>query len=264
MLDHKPAAGAVLPAVHGRRPPGRPGRHRGVLGKHQISIASVIQHEPSGDGGNQVVPLVIMTILGPTLRAKTKVTELQCFMPFDYDECRSVLLQALVTVLQDNRERIRALHESEEIWALAYEIIPWQPFAAFSIRVRDETDGNLRYDLAAWKHYEFACNINTPVLKEIADYCAAAVTGPQAADNSGDKSQEVAHLIYLAAAEALLAPEVSAFLRPLGINVPVATDTLDLAYLEFVVFDPDKTLKCNYCEIIRANRVTKRLLGRTI
>ena len=33
----------------------------GVLGKHQISIASVIQHEPSGDGAGRVVPLVIMT-----------------------------------------------------------------------------------------------------------------------------------------------------------------------------------------------------------
>jgi homoserine dehydrogenase len=33
----------------------------GVLGKHQISIASVIQHEPSGDGASRTVPLVIMT-----------------------------------------------------------------------------------------------------------------------------------------------------------------------------------------------------------
>jgi homoserine dehydrogenase len=33
----------------------------GVLGSHQISIASVIQHEPQSSEGDQVVPLVIMT-----------------------------------------------------------------------------------------------------------------------------------------------------------------------------------------------------------
>ena len=33
----------------------------GVLGSNQISIASVIQHEPQSSEGDQVVPLVIMT-----------------------------------------------------------------------------------------------------------------------------------------------------------------------------------------------------------
>lgn len=33
----------------------------GILGKHAISIASVIQHEPQSSEGDQVVPLVIMT-----------------------------------------------------------------------------------------------------------------------------------------------------------------------------------------------------------
>lgn len=33
----------------------------GILGAHQISIASVIQHEPQSSEGDQVVPLVIMT-----------------------------------------------------------------------------------------------------------------------------------------------------------------------------------------------------------
>jgi homoserine dehydrogenase len=33
----------------------------GILGRHRISIASVIQHEPDTEGGVQEVPLVIMT-----------------------------------------------------------------------------------------------------------------------------------------------------------------------------------------------------------
>ena len=48
----------------------------GVLGKHQISIASVIQHEPSGDGAGRVVPLVIMTQQAKEGAAQAAVAEL--------------------------------------------------------------------------------------------------------------------------------------------------------------------------------------------
>jgi homoserine dehydrogenase len=41
--------------------PGVLGTITSVLGRHQISIASVIQHEPQDDGGATGVPLVIMT-----------------------------------------------------------------------------------------------------------------------------------------------------------------------------------------------------------
>jgi homoserine dehydrogenase len=40
--------------------PGALARITGILGEHRISIASVIQHEPSGAAG-AAVPLVIMT-----------------------------------------------------------------------------------------------------------------------------------------------------------------------------------------------------------
>jgi hypothetical protein len=133
-----------------------------------------------------------------------------------------------------------------------------------SVRTRDESSGDLRYDLAAWKHYEFAGDINSPVLKEVANYCAAVVNDPQMQDNTGVKSQEAAHLLYLAAAEALLAPEVSAILNSLGIEAPTTSDNLQAGYFEFVVLDSDKTLKCNSCEIVRANRVTTRLLGKSV
>jgi homoserine dehydrogenase len=40
--------------------PGVLSRITGILGEHRISIASMIQHEPSGSSG-AAVPLVIMT-----------------------------------------------------------------------------------------------------------------------------------------------------------------------------------------------------------
>ena len=56
----------------------------GVLGKHQISIASVIQHEPSGDGAGRVVPLVIMTQQakeGAAQAAVAEIDRLKCARP---------------------------------------------------------------------------------------------------------------------------------------------------------------------------------------
>ena len=48
----------------------------GVLGRHGISIASVIQHEPSGDGGSRVVPLVIMSYQAREGAAAAAVAEI--------------------------------------------------------------------------------------------------------------------------------------------------------------------------------------------
>lgn len=48
----------------------------GVLGRHGISIASLIQHEPSGDGGSRVVPLVIMSYQAREGAAAAAVAEI--------------------------------------------------------------------------------------------------------------------------------------------------------------------------------------------
>lgn len=56
----------------------------GVLGKHQISIASVIQHEPPDRESGDVVPLVIMTHLtteGATDQAVREIDRLACVRP---------------------------------------------------------------------------------------------------------------------------------------------------------------------------------------
>ena len=56
----------------------------GVLGRHQISIASVIQHEPQQDGEGGTVPLVIMThqtTEGATEAAVREIDGLSCVRP---------------------------------------------------------------------------------------------------------------------------------------------------------------------------------------
>jgi homoserine dehydrogenase len=75
-LDHKQLPGRYYLRFTVEDRPGVLAEIAGVLGKHQISIASVIQHEPSGDGAGRVVPLVIMTQQAKEGAAQAAVAEM--------------------------------------------------------------------------------------------------------------------------------------------------------------------------------------------
>src|SRR5438552_1120036 len=80
-LDHKQLPGRYYLRFTVEDRPGVLAEIAGVLGKHQISIASVIQHEPSGDGAGRVVPLVIMTYQakeGAAQAAMAEIDQLKC------------------------------------------------------------------------------------------------------------------------------------------------------------------------------------------
>ncbi len=75
-LDHKQLPGRYYLRFTVEDRPGVLAEIAGVLGKHQISIASVIQHEPSSDGQQRTVPLVIMTQQAKEGAAQTAVAEI--------------------------------------------------------------------------------------------------------------------------------------------------------------------------------------------
>jgi homoserine dehydrogenase len=75
-LDHKQLPGRYYLRFTVEDRPGVLAEIAGVLGKHQISIASVIQHEPSNDGKQRTVPLVIMTQQAKEGAAQTAVAEI--------------------------------------------------------------------------------------------------------------------------------------------------------------------------------------------
>ena len=84
MLDHKELPGRYYLRFTVEDRPGVLAEIAGVLGKHQISIASVIQHEPSGDGASRTVPLVIMTYQAPEGAAQAAMSDidrLKCTRP---------------------------------------------------------------------------------------------------------------------------------------------------------------------------------------
>jgi homoserine dehydrogenase len=81
MLDHKQLPGRYYLRFMVEDRPGVLAEIAGVLGKHQISIASVIQHEASGDSGGRVVPLVIMSYQakeGAAQAAMAEINRLKC------------------------------------------------------------------------------------------------------------------------------------------------------------------------------------------
>jgi homoserine dehydrogenase len=75
-LDHKQLPGRYYLRFTVEDRPGVLAEIAGLLGKHQISSASVIQHEPSGDGAGRVVPLVIMTQQAKEGAAQAAVAEI--------------------------------------------------------------------------------------------------------------------------------------------------------------------------------------------
>ncbi|MDX1944922.1 MAG: homoserine dehydrogenase [Pirellulaceae bacterium] len=83
-LDHKQLPGRYYLRFTVEDRPGVLAEIAGVLGKHQISIASLIQHEPTDDSAGRVVPLVIMSHQakeGAAQAAVAEIDRLKCVRP---------------------------------------------------------------------------------------------------------------------------------------------------------------------------------------
>ncbi|MBP87393.1 MAG: homoserine dehydrogenase [Planctomycetaceae bacterium] len=76
LTDHADVPGRFYLRFSVDHHPGVLAHITGALGHHDISIASVIQHEPSQDGDNQVVPLVIMTHTAPEGAGQAAIDEI--------------------------------------------------------------------------------------------------------------------------------------------------------------------------------------------
>jgi hypothetical protein len=181
-------------------------------------------------------------------------------MKFDFTECRSILHRALIDGLAANSSRIRALQAKEEIWAIAYDIIPWDPYIGVAVCLKNEIDRSGLHS-GGWKNSHFIENISTKAFDSAVEYTFQAY---ESVSEDPKRCQDVARLIYLAAADALLDEGVAVLLQSLGVNAPVIRDKLPWNYFKYVVTDADGVIKANYCDIICANRATRRLLGMVV
>jgi hypothetical protein len=108
-----------------------------------------------------------------------------------------------------------------------------------------------RYRSVEWRHHDFTRDCESATLRDAARYVQEIYLG-------SSYNREIAHLIFLAAGEALLDPAVAVYLQGIGIDAPVWTDEFASGF-EYIVVDEDQTVKANYCEIVLVNRVTARL-----
>jgi hypothetical protein len=178
-------------------------------------------------------------------------------MTFDYPKCRSVLYESLIAALTEHCERIRKLNADDKFWAISYDVIPWDPYLGVAFRLESEF-AETSLNSADWKHSHFIEDMSTPALHPARDFVFQRY---QAATGEPSQCQEIAHLIFLAAGDALLDESVALLLQSVGVMAPVIGDKLPWNYFKYVVLDEDGVIKANYCDIICANRVTRRLLG---
>lgn len=186
-------------------------------------------------------------------------------MTFDFDKCRDVLFRAIIDSLEASADAVRGLasDESCKLDGFEFGIFPWHQSVQLSFRTADERyseyDGkqlDIRYSPAAWRHYDL---IRHESLDNAGEFIGTVYPA-----SGGKPGQEALHLILLAAADALLDERVALLLRGLGLNAKVRKEEVPWGGFEYMVLDEDQAFKANYCEIILANRVAKRLLGRVV
>ena len=133
----------------------------------------------------------------------------------------------------------------------ALDVLPWFDQAGIAFRIQSDPPG---FDLAEWEHYDLFFDLTMGVAGPLAassGYAAAAYNNPP----SGIEPGEVAHLILLAGAEALLDQTVvDKFYEALGI---ADNACMFDSWFEYFVLHPDNVCRANYCDIVRANRITE-------
>jgi hypothetical protein len=185
-------------------------------------------------------------------------------MRWEFERCQKLLFEAVTRGLQEAADYIRSIERTgrgdSPVTGLSLDMFPWFSNLTLSLRVFDDCAGDrasYRYNAADWKHFDFPRAWETRTFAEagklINDFYLA----------DGSYSRERAHLIFLAGAEALLDPRVANQLKLLGIDAPTVSDDFLPHFFEYMVVDSDATIAANYCEIVAANRVTARLLGKT-
>ena len=182
-------------------------------------------------------------------------------MAFPFDECVEILRSSLIEALTVHGETLRDLNRVEPFLAMTFDILPWDPYLGIGFRIEAESTGVSLTHSADWKHGRLIGDWNSTAIASAQEFIHRAY---KTLGDGGDEMQEAAHLIFLAGADALLDERVAVQLQSLGVKAPIRGDTLPWDYFQYLVIDIDCAIKTNYCDIVSANRVTRRILGRMV
>lgn len=185
-----------------------------------------------------------------------------------------VIEEGLLDLFEIHKKDINSLSESVD--AISFDIIPstYQEYFAISFRQDKDyvdqdsfiEDISLRYSPADWKYYNFLDyrKSSSAKFKNAAATVFGVFKEPYESVEEYDEIQmDINHLIFIAAAEALLKPSIAQKLKECGIGTaPILSSSPDGYSFEYLVTDEDRTFNFNYCEHIIANRMTNEIANK--
>ena len=179
-----------------------------------------------------------------------------------YEACREALLTAIIDALQERADYIASIERTANgdvpVTGIALELFPWHSILELSLRLSSDFPlGKSRYDSADWPHFEFTKSCQSPSIETAISLVTEVYDQGEQPNND---LCEMAHLTFMAGAEALLHPNVAHLLNEFGIDAPVLIDQFVSSPFQYIVTDGDETVEANYCDIVLAARVTQRLL----
>jgi len=179
-----------------------------------------------------------------------------------WEQCRAALIIAIIDSIDERADYLTSIERTSNgdipATGIALELFPWQGEFGLSLRlVSDFPLGESRYDSADWPHFNFTDGCKSTSIRAAVSVVTQIY---ERGREPGNVLRDMAHLAFMAGAEALLDPKVSRLLQQFGIDAPPLTDTFVSSPFQYIVTDVDQTVKANYCEIVLANRVTQRVL----
>jgi hypothetical protein len=175
-------------------------------------------------------------------------------MAFNFPRCRSLILQGILKGIRLRADEIASIAKEDEVTGISLDLVPWHRALGLSLRQCTDHVPEVRYCNVEWAYFDLVSNRTCPELQLAADFIHEAYTS----ENSNHAAIEMAHLIFLAGAEALLDAKVATACTELGIDAPICGDDFMPRPFEYMVFDFDGTVPGNYCDLVLANRVTAR------
>jgi len=189
-------------------------------------------------------------------------------MKFDFEECRGLLLAAVLAELEACRPTISKIPAFDvcgvelrtQVSGICLDIAPWHGSLELGLRDSDEKcDEVIRNSIGDWKLNPLRSVDDrpaTPQRVKVEEFLEREYSGIK----DPELAREIAHLMFLAAAEALIDHSVTTALRQFQIDAPYVDDTFLLhRCFEYIVTDSDNSIVANYCEIVIATRITQRL-----
>jgi hypothetical protein len=175
-------------------------------------------------------------------------------MAFVFSQCRDLILHGILAGIRLRADDIARIALEKQASGVSLDLVPWHGAIGLSIRQRTEHGADIRYCNVEWEYFDVVSNQTCPELQQAADFIYEAYTS----EDSNHAATEMAHMIFLAGAEALLDARVATAFSELGIDAPICGDNFMPRGLEYMVIDFDGTVRGNYCEFVLANRVTAR------